>query len=242
MPATHTLDTKIEALNLLNLHDGDLKLVNSRLGIPIRTMRGWLLDEQQLRLQYYDRQYHHFANIKFKLLNKFLVFSLDTMEKLMTGDLGDHTLSQLTYVLSTLLNQAARLEKSFEDLPPDLESDAEQPNRIRYVYEDEPGADPPPADANPPQPDPTQSSGLRPAPENIPGMGLDQDPEGGALATEALLQDSLELLDGTDLPDALLELLRSEQEGQEPEKRPNRRKRSLGQTHRKRRKRRKRRR
>ncbi|MCY4021098.1 MAG: hypothetical protein OXG39_16935 [Chloroflexi bacterium] len=239
MPATHTLDTKIEALNLLNLHDGDLKLVNSRLGIPIRTMRGWLLDEQQLRLQYYDRQYHHFANIKFKLLNKFLVFSLDTMEKLMTGDLGDHTLSQLTYVLSTLLNQAARLEKSFEDLPPDLESDAEQPNRIRYVYEDEPGADPPPADANPPQPDPIPSSEQRAAPDNIAGMGLDQDPEGGAPETEAPPPNSPERPAGTELSDAWLDHVRSGEGPQKPKRRPKVMPRQTARKRRKRRKKRK---
>ena len=158
MPATHTLNTKIEALNLLDLHDGDFNLVNSRLGIPIRTLRGWLGDEKNLRLKYDNRQYRYFANIKFKLLNRILEFSLDTMNKMTTGDLGGNTLSQLTYVLSTLINQVTVLEKSFEELPPNTETDTEQPNRMRYVYEEDLGAAPPRADETPEQPSPTQSS------------------------------------------------------------------------------------
>ena len=56
MPANYNLDTKIEALNLLDQHDGDLHLVKDRLG----TLRGWRTDQDKAE----DRQYRHFANIK----------------------------------------------------------------------------------------------------------------------------------------------------------------------------------
>ena len=173
MPATHTLNTKIEALNLLDLHDGDFNLVNSRLGIPIRTLRGWLGDEKNLRLKYDNRQYRYFANIKFKLLNRILEFSLDTMNKMTTGDLGGNTLSQLTYVLSTLINQVTVLEKSFEDLPPNPETDTEQPNRIRYVYEEDLGAAPPPPTGSTGEPDAPQNMSVR---EKLRQLGVWADP------------------------------------------------------------------
>ena len=71
MPTTHTRNTKIEALNLLNLHDGDFNLVKSRLKIPLNTLRRWPADENNPRLQYNSGQYHHFACIKLELLNNF---------------------------------------------------------------------------------------------------------------------------------------------------------------------------
>ena len=61
MQASYTLDTKIEALNLLDLHDGDFQLVRSLIEIPLKTLRGWRTDQDKLRRRYEDRQYCHFA-------------------------------------------------------------------------------------------------------------------------------------------------------------------------------------
>ena len=208
MPATHTLNTKIEALNLLDLHDGDFNLVKSRLGIPLNTLRRWLVDEIQLRLQYDNRQYRYFARIKLELLNDFLEFSRDTMNKMMTGDLDGHTLSQLTYVLSSLLNQAKHLEKSFEDLPPNPETDTEQANRIRYVYEEDLGAAPPWADEAPEQPNRMRyvyEEDLGAAPPHA-----DETPE----------QPSPTQSSGAELSDAWLDLTRSGKGPKKSKRRP----------------------
>lgn len=203
MRATHTLDMKIQALNLLDRHDGDFNLVESRLGIPLKTLRGWLSDEKNLRLRFDDRQYRHFANMKLQLLNDILEFSRVTMNKMKIGDLGGNTLSQLTYVLSTMLNQARDLEKSFKDLEANPQREAEQPNLIRQVCDEDLQTALLQIDATPVQPSPTQSSALRAALEKSLETGTDQDPDTGALAPEALL------LGGAEMPDAGLDLAQS---------------------------------
>ncbi|MCY4020539.1 MAG: hypothetical protein OXG39_14105 [Chloroflexi bacterium] len=161
MPATYTLDTKIEALNLLNQLDGDFLRVKERLKIPLKTLRGWRASERELRRRFEDREYRHFASIKLELLRDMLETSRDIMQQLKSGEREGLTASQLVYTLSTLLNQAHRLEESFEDLPPDPQQETEQANRIRFVYEDDLPAAPPPATGNPGEPGAPQSSSVR---------------------------------------------------------------------------------
>ncbi|MCY4539983.1 MAG: hypothetical protein OXE52_17345, partial [Chloroflexi bacterium] len=86
MQASYTLDTKIEALNLLDRHDGDFQLVRSLLEIPLKTLRGWRADEDKFRRIYEDRQYRHFANIKLELLKDMFETSRDIMKKIKSGD------------------------------------------------------------------------------------------------------------------------------------------------------------
>ena len=183
MQATYSLDTKIQALNLLNQLDNDFQRVRERLQIPLKTLRAWLADQQKLRLTYEDRQYRHFANLKLELLQDMLETSCDFMKKLKSGQHEGMTVSQLVYTLSTLLNQAHRLEKSFEDLPPDAQMETEQPNRIRYVYDDDLMHAPHPADENPQQTDPLQYADLLEALGQI-GIELDQHPEDDAPAAQ----------------------------------------------------------
>ncbi len=176
MQASYTLDTKIEALNLLDLHDGDFQLVRSLLEIPLKTLRGWRVDQDKLRHRYEDRQYRYFANIKLELLKDMFETSRDIMKKIKSGDHEGSAVSQLAYALSTLLNQANQLEDSFEDLPPNPQNEEGEPNRIGYAYDDNPQDAPPKAAGDPQQPGPLQSVGVRAALERI-GIGTNQHPE-----------------------------------------------------------------
>ena len=173
MPATYTLDTRIEALNLLNQLDGDFQAVKERLKIPLKTLRGWRASEWELRRRFENREYRHFANIKLELLRDMLETARDTMKQLKSGEREGLTVSQLAYTLSTLLNQAHRLEESFEDLPPDAQMETEQPNRIRFIYEDELPDDPPPATENPVKPGAPQNMSVR---EKLRQLGVRADP------------------------------------------------------------------
>ena len=133
MQASYTLDTKIDALNLLDLHDGDFQLVRSLLEIPLKTLRGWRVDQDKLRRRYEDRQYRYFANLKLELLKDMFETSRDIMKKIKSGEHEGSAVSKLAYALSTLLNQANQLEDSFEDLPPNPQPEAEEPNCIGYA-------------------------------------------------------------------------------------------------------------
>ena len=188
MQASYTLDTKIEALNLLDRHDGDFQLVRSLLEIPLKTLRGWRVDQDKLRRRFEDRQYRHFANIKLELLKDMFETSRDIMKKIKSGDHEGSTASQLVYALSTLLNQANQLEDSFEDLPPDPQNPEELPNRIEIVYDHQAQDAPPKATELPQQPRPPQSLGLRAALERI-GIGTNQHPESPPPGALTLLMD-----------------------------------------------------
>ena len=188
MQASYTLDTKIEALNLLDLHDGDFHRVRPLLEVPLKTLRGWRVDQDKLRRRYEDRQYRHFANIKLELLKDMFETSRDIMKKIKSGDHEGTAVSQLVYALNTLLNQANQLEDSFEDLPPNPQTEAEAPNRIGYAYDDNPQHDPPNAVEDPQQPRPPQSVGVRAALERI-GIGSNQHPESLPPGALTLLMD-----------------------------------------------------
>ena len=178
MQATYSLDTKIQALNLLDQFDNDFHRVKAQLEIPLKTLRGWLADADKLRLKYDDRQFRHFANIKLELLGDMLESSRDIMKKIKSGDHEGISLSQLTYALSTLLNHSKQLEDNFEDLASDTQNESEQPNRIRYVDEYDLMDDPPRADENPQQTDPLQNSDL-PGTLGQIRIGPDRNPESG---------------------------------------------------------------
>ena len=101
---------QIEALNLLDRHDGDFKLVKSRLGISINALRSWFADEKQLRMQYDYRQWRYFGNLKLVLLNHVLEGAVSTMEKFQARDYEHSSPSQLVYQVATLIGQVRHLE------------------------------------------------------------------------------------------------------------------------------------
>ncbi|MCY4539116.1 MAG: hypothetical protein OXE52_12925, partial [Chloroflexi bacterium] len=114
--------------------------------------------------------------------------SRDIMKKIKSGDHEGSAVSQLAYALSTLLNQANQLEDSFEDLPPNPQTEAEALNRIGYAYDDNPQDGPPKAVEDPQQPRPPQSVGLRAALEKF-GIGSNQHPESPPPGALTLLMD-----------------------------------------------------
>ena len=187
MQAAYTLDTRIEALNLLNRLDGDFQRVKERLKIPLKTLRGWRSSEREIRRRFEDREYRHFASIKLELLRDMLETSRDIMKIIKSGEHKGVTLSQLAYTLSTLLNQAHRLEESFEDLPPDAQLETEQPNRMRFIYEDDLPDAPAPAAASPGEPGAPQRMSVRERLRQI-GVWADPEPEIGPPGAEELLE------------------------------------------------------
>ena len=195
MPPSYTLDTKIEALNLLDQHDGDFHLVNNRLGIPLKSLRGWRANQDELRRQFDDRQYRHFANLKLELLNDMFESCRDLMKKIKTGDHEGIAVSQLAYTFSTLLNHANQLEDFFEDLAPNPQNEIDQPNRIEFVYDDSLPPAPPGTESNPRQSRPLQGPGLRQALGQI-GVGQNRHPHSRPSATQTLLVDRPNLPNG----------------------------------------------
>ena len=136
MPATYSLDTKIEALNLLDQLDDDFQRVKDRLQDPAQDLKGLALQRNpNSEAVSKDRQYRHFANIKLELLTDMFETSRDIMKKIKSGEHGGIGVSQLAYVLNTLLHHSKQLEQNFQDRAPDAQMETEQPNRIRFIDE-----------------------------------------------------------------------------------------------------------
>lgn len=205
IPPDYKLSTKIKALNLLDEEGSDFHFVKARLGIPVKTLRGWRGDQEKLRRQYDDQQYRHFANIKLELLNDMLETSRDIMKKIRSGSHEGIAVSQLAYTLSTLLNHSKQLEDIFEDLASNSQNAEEQPNRIEYVYDDKVQNAPPWAERNLEKSGSVQSVGVREALGQI-GVGKKRHTESGPPRTQALL------VGGADLPNGEPSLARSDKE------------------------------
>lgn len=215
----YNLSTKIEALNLLDQCDSDFRLVKDRLGIPVKTLRGWRVDQEKLRRQYDDRQFRYFADIKFELLQDMLETARDIMKKIKVGGHEGVAVSQLAYTLSTLLTHSKQLEDEFEDLATDTESAADAPNRIEYVYDGKVHDAPPWAERNPEKSRSVQSVGVRAALGQI-GVGKERHIEGGAPGAQTLL------VGGADLPDGEPGVARLDKERQRSRRRKDKRERT----------------
>ena len=194
MSRRYRLDIKIKALNLLEEHDGDLHLVKDALEIPVNTLRNWRVRELELRRQFYNRQQHHFYNVKFQLLANMLERCQTIMARLNDSALEKASPSQLAYTLTALLSHAVKLEEAFDELEKEDQMD-EAPKGIRYIdnggFEDSPRW----AAEDPEPPRAVQGGRLREALGQV-GIGSNSNPEGGSRQEQALLVDSAHVPDG----------------------------------------------
>ena len=167
MSGNYDLDTKIEALDLLHRHDGDFQLVKSRLNIPIKTLAGWHMEEDKLRLLYEERQLQELADIRRELYETVCVFYHDIIKKIMSGEHHGNTFREYKNSLSALLDRSLQLEKSFVGPKANPKVATEQLNQITNDYDNHLQAAPRLTDENPEEPKPVQSSSQWQAPGEI---------------------------------------------------------------------------
>lgn len=194
MAVRYRLDSKIEALNLLDRHDGDFRLVRELLGISVKTLENWRAAEVELRRKYDDRQYRHAANVKLELFNDMIEVARDIMKTIKAESHKDVPVSQRAYTLTTLLSHASKLEESYVELEPKAEKE-EQANRIKLVDDDKAEDAPSRAESNPRPAGSPRGVSAREALEQI-GIGEDRDLESGLPGTEGLLADRAQPADG----------------------------------------------
>lgn len=179
MSRRYRLDTKIKALNLLDQYDGDLHLVKEELDVPVRTLEGWRRAEVELRQRFYDRQQHHFYNVKFALLAKMLGGCEAIMKQVHDKAIEEASLSQRATTLSILLKSAVGLEEAFEELEEKDRMEQEQPNRARFIYDGGFQDSPPWAADDHEAPGAVQGDRLRATLGQV-GVGANCDPESGS--------------------------------------------------------------
>lgn len=200
------MEVKIDALNRLNRHEGDVQLTSKEAGIPERTLREWRRDEKELRRVYRQRQKQRLGWLKFDLSVKMLEQGQDILARMDGETLDKAPLSQLASALSALVSHALKLEEAIDE----LDQDEEQVIRLEYYYDDAVQSAPPWTGASEGRPRAVQSGRLR---ETLGQDGVGQIDAAGERHTAA----DARVVDGADASDGGPGLARLKGEHQEGE-------------------------
>jgi len=159
MARRYTLDTKIDALNQLDQHDGDILLTSEKLNIPARTLKRWVKQEDDLRDRYNSKRRRYLSRLKADLQSDMLERGLAIVAKMDDEVLDKAPLNQLASALGALVNHAQKLEEVIDET--DEQEENERVIRFEYYYDGAVQDVPPWTGASEGQPRALQSSGLR---------------------------------------------------------------------------------
>ncbi|MCY3832127.1 MAG: hypothetical protein OXG85_03860 [Chloroflexi bacterium] len=205
MNRRYSLNTKINALNELDEHDGDVARVSEFLEIPSSTLSAWLRLEDELRRRYRRRLQRQRDRLTLDLQVEMLQRGKSILARMDAETLSKAPLNQLASALGSLVGQALKLEEAVED----LDESEEQVVRFEFYYDGQVQDAPPWADRGDGQPRAFQGGGLRPA------LGQDRAGQNGA-APEQRQAKKTGLVAGADAPDGEPSLARSENERRPP--------------------------
>ncbi len=175
MSRRYSLETRIDALNQIDQHDGDAALVGDVLEIPVATLRSWLAKESDLRSAYEARRQRQYERLKRDLQSDMLLRGKDILAQLDAERLAKAPLNQLTAALGSLVTHALKMEEATQ---PRAEDD-ERVIRVEYYYDGQVQDAPPWAGASDGRPRAVQSGGLRTP------LGQDRAGQNGAAAAGA---------------------------------------------------------
>ncbi len=132
MTRKYSLDTKIDALNQIDRHDGDIALVSDVLEIPERTLRGWQGAEGALRGKYRARQKRQRERLTVDLQLGMLERGQAILAEMDDETLAKAPLNQLASALGTLVSHALKLEEAIGEFD---EEEEEKVIRFEYYYD-----------------------------------------------------------------------------------------------------------
>ncbi len=156
MTRKYSLDTKIDALNQIDRHDGDVALVSDLLEIPERTLRGWQGLEGELRNRHRKRQGRQRDRLAVALQLEMLERGQAILRRMDEETLAKAPLNQLASALGALVSHALKLEEAIEE----IDEQEEKVIRFEYFYDGAVQAAPPWAGASEGFDRSLQSSGL----------------------------------------------------------------------------------
>ena len=201
MSRRYSLKTKINALNEIDEHDGDVARVGEFLEIPPSSLRRWLHDEQALRRRYRKkRRRQHERNtrdLQFEMLERCQAI----LARLDAETLAKAPLNQLAAALGSLVGNALKLEEVIEE----IDEEEEKVVRFEFYYDGAVQDAPPWSGASAGSPRALQGGRLRAA------LGQDRAGQNGAAAEDRLGQET-RLVAGADGDDGEPGLARFESE------------------------------
>jgi hypothetical protein len=131
MTRRYSLSSKINALNELDEHDGDVARVSEFLEIPERTLRGWTQAEDDLRRQYRQKRRRQRDRLTLDLQWNMLQRSQSILARMDAEALAKAPLNQLAAALGSLVNHALKLEEAVEE----IDEGEEQVIRHEFYYD-----------------------------------------------------------------------------------------------------------
>lgn len=175
MNRRYSLRSKIEALNEIDEHDGEVARVSEFLEIPARTLRGWLQDEEALRRAYRGRLKRQRDRAKLDLQLEMLKRGRSILARMDGETLSKAPLNQLASAFGSLVSHALKLEEVIDE----IDEGEETVIRHEFYYDGQVQDAPPWADRGDGQPRAFQGDRLRPA------LGQDGAGQNGASARGA---------------------------------------------------------
>ena len=157
MSVRYALDTKIDALNQIDRHDGDVALVSDVLEIPADTLRRWRRAEKDLRRSYGQRLQREGERLAVGLQMELLRRGKAILEHMDDETLAKAPLNQLATALTGLINTSLKLEEVIEQ----IDEAKEKVFRLEYYYDGQVQDAPPWASVREEDVSALQSRGLR---------------------------------------------------------------------------------
>ncbi len=203
MNRRYSIDTKIDALNLIDEHDGNVTPISESLEIPLGTLHGWLRNEATLRKKHSLRRQRQSERLTVSLQLEMLERSKAILKQMNNETLEKAPLNQLASALGSLISHALKLEEVIEE----IDEDQEKVIRFEYYYDGQVQEAPPWAGARDRFDREVQGGRLRET------LGQDRAGQSGHLEERALGQPA-DLVAGADLLDGESGLARLEGERQ----------------------------
>ncbi len=201
MSRRYSLKTKIDALNEIDEHDGDVARVSEFLEIPARTLRGWLHDEDHLRGRYGAKLKRQRDRLTLDLQFEMLERGKSILARMDGETLAKAPLNQLAAALGSLVSHALKLEEVIEE----INEGEEQVIRWEFHYDGQVHEAPPWAEPSDETPRALQGGRLRET------LGQDRAGQNGAAGADRLAKET-RLVAGANGADGEPGLARSESE------------------------------
>ena len=201
MNRRYSLNQKINALNELEEHDGEVARVSKSLEIPPRTLRYWLTKEDDLRRSYRKRLKRQSDRLVADLHLEMLQRGKSILPQMDGETLSKADLNHLATALGSLVRHALKLEEAKDE----IEEASEKAMRFEYFYDGKVQEAPPWAGASEGRPRSVQGGLLRET------MGQDGAREVGSLGKRRFTRET-GLVAGADLSDGESGLARLESE------------------------------
>lgn len=191
MSRRYSLKTKIEALNEIDEHDGDVARVSEFLEVPEATLRNWRGAEDDLRRQFSKKRQRQRDRLARDMQVEMLERGKLVLARLDAETLSKAPLNQLATALGSLVGNALKLEEVIED----IDEGEEKVIRWEFYYDGQVHEAPPWAENSDEAPGAIQGDRLRET------LGQNRAGQNGAasangLAKETRLVDSANGVDG----------------------------------------------